>query len=452
MIDSVPPTALAALQRRFAMIDLSGETRVVDRTQITDLLTGTRRQDLSFYRRAEAEIWMRRALEVLPAQSNPRQVISDFWSSPSTVVYNAIAFTPAATPASTLNFWVGPVAQAKAGNWVILRDFLRDIICAGDASVFDYLIRFMAHMIQKPEEKPGVMIVLLGGQGTGKGMYFRLLEAIWSRTTLLVSDIEQVTGRFNACLERNFNVCMDEAIFAGDRKAMDRLKSTATEPIIQVEQKYQPARSIQSVHRLFAASNHSHFANIELDDRRFVVLQVSNSKQQNTTYFSAIFAAINDPATLRALVYYLQRKDLTTFNVRSKPNTAGHLDQRLKSLQGFDRFWYEVLTTGYLNGKGKVGLWPDEDDEWSGPRFVPSELLTIRYRDFNRVAQKHQTVQTSEVTTRVRELCPSVQTSRQVVRSPAVAAGMQRRGLELPDLATARSDFERVVGGKVPWD
>ncbi len=452
MVDSTALTPLAALQQRFAIIDLSGEIRVVDREQILELRGGTARRDLSFYKKADAEIRMRRILEALPTQCNPRQVMADFWASPNTVVYDATAFTPESTPASTLNFWVGPVADAKPGRWVILRDFLHDVICAGEASTFEYLIRFMAHMIQKPEEKPGVMITLLGGQGVGKGMYFRLLGAIWPRTTLLVSEVEQITGRFNACLERNFNVCMDEALFAGDRKSMDRLKSIVTEPFIQIEQKYQPGRSIESVHRLFAASNHSHFGNIESDDRRFVVLQVSESKQQDTSYFSAISAAINDRATIGSLVYYLQRKDLAAFDIRKKPNTAEHLSQRLKSLQGFDRFWFEVLMTGYLNGKGKVGGAYVNDCTWSEPRFVPSEVLIDWYREFNRSAQKHQTVQTAEVTTRVRKLCPSAQVDRQISRLQGVASPSQRRGLKLPGLTTAREDFEGVMGAKVQWE
>jgi hypothetical protein len=70
-------------------------------------------------------------------------------------------------------------------------------MCAGNEKTYDYLIRFLAHMIQKPHEKPGVIITLLGGQVTGKGVFFSLLRAIWPRTFLLVSDIEQVIGRFN---------------------------------------------------------------------------------------------------------------------------------------------------------------------------------------------------------------------------------------------------------------
>jgi hypothetical protein len=450
MANPTVSTPLAALQLRFAIIDLSGEIRVVDQDQIQRLLSGTELGDPAFYKKGDAEILMKRTIEGLSYQCNPRQVVADFWTSPSTVMYRATAFTPEPTPVSTLNFWVGPSPHAKAGNWVLLRNFLRDIICAGDSSTFDYLIGFMAHMIQKPEEKPGVMITLLGGQGTGKGVYFSLLRAIWPRTTLQASNIEQITGRFNACLERNFIICMDEALFAGDRRAMDNLKSIITESMLQIEQKFQPTRTIRSVHRLFASSNHSHFGNIELDDRRFVFLRVSDKKQQDTTFFGGIAAAINDPEAIGALVYYLKRKNLRSFDVRRKPDTSEHLKQKLKSLQGFDRFWYEVLETGYLNGTGKDFVL--QNDEWSTPVFVPTSVLLDRYREFHKNAQRHQTVQTADVAAAVQKLCPSAQPDRQIWKPPGVATGSQKRGLQLPDLATARSDFERVIGGKVDWD
>ena len=450
MVNTTPSTPLAALQQRFAIIDLSGEIRVVDKDQIRHLLAGGYLGEPAFYKKADAVLVMKRALEGLHLHCNPPRVIADFWTSPRTVMYTATAFTPEMTPLTTLNFWVGPVPAARPGNWVILRDFLRDIICAGDESTFDYLIKFMAHMLQKPAEKPGVMLTLLGGQGTGKGVYFNLLRAIWPRTTLQASNIEQITGRFNACLERNFIICMDEALFSGDKKSMDSLKSIITESMLQVEQKFQPTRTIQSVHRLFASSNHSHFGSIELDDRRFVFLKVSDAKQQDTNYFGGIAAAINDPATIGALVYYLKRKNLNLFDVRRKPNTSELLSQKLKSLQGFDRFWYEVLSTGYLNGTGKdLAL---QDDEWNAAVFVPTSVLVDRYKEFHKTAQRYQTVQTAEVSAAIQKLCPSAQSDRQIWKPPGAAAGSQKRGLQLPDLATARSEFEHVIRGIVPWE
>jgi hypothetical protein len=451
LITVVTISPLEELQRRFAIIDLGGEIRVVNQYQIKSLLDGSFIGEPSFYRKTDAQVLMMRELEQLPVNCKPGQVISDFWTSPRTKFYNATAFTPTQTPATTLNFWVGPIPSAAPGRWVEIRDFLRDIICAGNEKTYDYLIRFLAHMIQKPHEKPGVIITLLGGQGTGKGVFFSLLRAIWLRTFLLVSDIEQVIGRFNACLERNFVICMDEALFSGDRKAMDRLKSMITEYVIQIEQKFQPARSIQSVHRLFASSNHSHFGNIEMDDRRFVFLSVSNSKQQDTYYFGQIAAFIEDEKTVGALIYYLQRKDLTTFNVRAKPNTNEHLEQKLKSLQGVARYWFEALAAGSLCRTQQFDFLSDEN-WWSVPVFVPSAILSQRYIEFNKNAERHHTVQIAEVSKTIRELCPSAKVSRQMWKPRQLSEMRQTRGLLLPCLDDARLDFERVIGGKIDWD
>jgi len=244
---------------------------------------------------------------------------------------------------------------------------------------------------------------------------------------------------------------MDEALFSGDRNAMDRLKSMITEYVIQIEQKFQPARSIQSVHRLFASSNHSHFGNIEMDDRRFVFLSVSNSKQQNTAYFGQIAAYIEDEKTVGALIYYLQRKDLTKFNVRAKPNTNEHLEQKLKSLQGVARYWFEALAAGSLCRTHQFDFLFDEN-WWSVSTFVPSAILAQRYIEFNRNAERHQTVQIADVTKTIRELCPSARVSRQVSKPTGAFKKRQLRGLLLPCLDDARLDFERVIGGKIDWD
>jgi hypothetical protein len=236
-------------------------------------------------------------------------------------------------------------------------------------------------------------------------------------------------------------------MFAGNRKAMDRLKSTVSESYVQIEQKFQPARSIESVHRFFASSNHDHFGHIERDDRRSVILRVSESRQQDTNYFAQISHALHDPDIIAAMVYYFQRKNLSAFDVRKKPQTDEHLTQKLKSLQGFERFWFEVLLAGNLSGADKQGYL----DDWSGPMFVPTSTLLDNYKEHNKQAQKHQTVQSTDVSTVVRRLCPSSKPDRQTITRFGHTSPSQRRGLQLPDIAIARREFESAMGGSVPW-
>ena len=231
---------------------------------------------------------IKRHLETLPVSCKPKEVIDAFLTNPKTLCYDTFAFTPLPTPRTTINYWVPPSITPESGDPSKIGEFLFQVICNHDAESLVYLIRYLAHMWQKPEEKPGVAIVLLGGQGTGKGTFFQLLANIWTRTTLQVSSVEHIVGGFNAAMERNFIIIMDEALFSGDRRAMDRLKSMITEPSITIEQKFQPRRPISSIHRFFAASNHQHFGNIEKDDRRFVFLRPSEERKADHKYFNDI--------------------------------------------------------------------------------------------------------------------------------------------------------------------
>ena len=449
MNNSTQDDPLKLVQDRFAIIDLEGELRVIDLDKVAAFKKGQSTNGIPMYKRDAADILIKRHLESTPIQSDPKKVITQFWTSGNTKLYNQIAFTPAVTDPSTLNYWVGPKRSAGPSSWLILRDYLRDIVCAADREIFEYLLCYLAHMIQKPEEKPGVMIVLLGGQGIGKGVFFQLLNAIWTRTTLSVSDVDQVTGRFNAALERAFVVCMDEALFAGDKKAMDRLKSMVTEPQIKIEQKYQPQRRIESVHRFFAASNHSHFASIDKDDRRFLFLRVSEARKQDTTYFRSIVDAINDPKTLGGFIYYLEQKDLSNVDVRDRPLSSEHSRQKIQSLHGFDRYWYEVLNTGVLDPADDIFM---ANLDWGEPRFIATKDLVKYYRNYVKGTPKYDPIQTQQVKESLLKLCPSATPSRQSTHTNGSQSTCRARGVYLPTLDRAREEFCNAIGDSIQWD
>ncbi|HAB37381.1 MAG TPA: hypothetical protein DCE52_05180, partial [Rhodobacteraceae bacterium] len=194
---------LVELQKAFCLFCFDSQLRIGVRKEIADILAGNRDADINMYRLADGKILMRRHLETLKVSRAPKQLTEDFLVDPNTLKYDEIAFTPATTPNTTLNYWVPPSIKPIAGDWSVIREFLLLLICNGDRKLYGYLVRFLAHMWQKPEEKPGIMIVLLGGQGTGKGTLFYLLQRIWSKTTLHISDVEHVTGGFNGAMERN---------------------------------------------------------------------------------------------------------------------------------------------------------------------------------------------------------------------------------------------------------
>lgn len=428
-------TALLAIQSKYALLDLSGELRIVDRDKIAQVLSGSAKE-ISFYRRPEGQILISRELEKLPYAVNTKVEFTNFINNPGTHVYNEVAFSPLATPTTTLNYWIAPSIKPIQGDWFVIQEFLHTVICNNNVALFDYLINYLAHMLQRPHEKPGIMIVFLSGQGCGKGTFYKLISRIWSRTTLQVCDINEVIGQFNAALERNYVVCMDEALFAGDKKSLDKLKSLVTEPKCRIEQKHQPSRSIDSYHRFFASSNHGHFAHVDKDDRRFLFIRLSSVHKQDQIYFDAVNDALDDDAAIAAMMHDLVNLDLTGFNIRKRPLTEEHLSQRLQSLSGFERYWYEVLQSGLFSGL----------IEWDKPRFISTKNLTEYYKDYDKNADRYSPIQEQQIASILRTICPSAKKYRKT------SLGKPERGYELPDITLARKEFETMLGTFVVWD
>lgn len=444
--ESIPlsESPLGIVQQRFSLLNISAEIRIIDNQEVSDVLTG-KKNDISLYKRPEGQLVMKRYIETLPIATKPKEIIEQFLVDPKTHTYDEIAFSPLKTPLTTLNYWRGPTVTPTPGDWSIIREFLYEVICDGNLTLYHYLLRYIAHMLQYPEEKPSIAIVMLSRSGCGKGTFFQLLANIWSKSAIEVSDINHVIGSFNAALEKNYVVMMDEAIFIGNKAAMERLKNMISEPTVRVEQKYQPSRTIDSYHRFFAASNSEHFANIPIDDRRFVFIKVSDRKQQDLIYFDMVHKAINDSATISAFVYDLFAIDLENFQVRQRPITHEHLKQRIQSLDGFERFWLEVLETGKFRVKSTYDSIFNTD--WEDPIFIGTQSIMDSYSFYDKNASRYEPLQTQKISSALKKICPSAQNDR-TTSSP----GNQERGYRLPSISIAKKEFEEAIKTLIDWE
>ena len=55
------------------------------------------------------------------------------------------------------------------GDWSLMKEHIRAVICAGNYDLFFWLLGWMANLVQHPGQPGEVAIVMRGPQGTGKG-------------------------------------------------------------------------------------------------------------------------------------------------------------------------------------------------------------------------------------------------------------------------------------------
>ena len=430
--DSPTTDPLVATQRRFCLMDLDGKICVIDKSTLNKLTEQGTLEKLKLYNRADGKLKIKRFLKEHYPDTDAKQVVEVFWESPQTTFLCGIEFNPKGTSENYLNLWEGPTIKPKSGDWDLIKFFLSKVICNGDDESYEYLIRYIAHSLQKPWEKPGVIIILKGGQGIGKGTLGRILQKIWSATYLQVNNITSVTGNFNASLERSFIVFMDEALFSGDRRSSDALKSLITEPFVLINEKHQPSRQIRSYHRFIAATNAEHFKQTDPDDRRDFTLRVSEIFKGKHSFWEDVHDEI-DGEGVAAMAHDLLKMDLSDFNVRLKPNTKELLEQKLYSLDHIPRWWYECLMNGSIF---------EDQERWQEFVSTTKALEGIMVVPGGRMYRKPGP---REVIQEMKKLCPSA------IHGQKQMSGDRHRGFNLPNLKQARAEFEQYIGGIIEW-
>ena len=409
---------------------MGGEFRIIDEMELAYYYQGKVDHDISFYNERNGKIVIERFLTNQPVPGIPKLVFAQFLIDPNTHVYSEIKFHPKKQPTYVLNLWVPPSINPVDIGCKKIMGFLFTVICNKDQIIFNYLISYLAHIYQKPEEKPGIMVALMSPQGCGKGVFMQMLSKIWGRTTLMINEMESITGRFNLCLERKLIVCMDEAMYINDNAGQEKLKNLITEPTINVEAKHQMPRTVNSLHRFFLATNHEHFLKTSKDDRRLFAIPISECHQNDHKYFENLMDAIENTQELNGFVYILSQKDLSQFNVRQRPKTQVHAMQIIQSLHGVDRWVYEIL-----NNKKIRYL------DWDLNFYISLNDLKEAYCDFDSQAQKYKTVQNEDIKNSFKKLLPQAIPHRT----------SDSRGFQMPQINTARLDFERIVGMSVDW-
>ncbi len=163
---------------------------------------------------------------------------------------------PDAAPKGVLNTWTGFAAAPVEGDWSLYKNHLLEIVCCGDRAKFEWLMDWMADIVQDPGNKKGTAVILRSTEeGSGKSMVGVFLAMMIGRHAVRVTKSDHVVGKFNSHLSEAILAIIEEAIWAGDKSAEGTLKSLITENEIMCERKGIDAVMARSYLRALFTSN-----------------------------------------------------------------------------------------------------------------------------------------------------------------------------------------------------
>lgn len=251
---------------------------------------------------------------------------------------------PSLCPKNVYNLFSGLAIEPKPGDCSPYLNHLRYVICAGNDEAYRYLVGWLAHLFQKPEEKPSVAVVMKSIEGTGKGSMVRPIIEALGMYGIQVNGPGQIAGRFNGTIANKLFIFVDEAELT-DSRAADRLKAIISEPTINLERKGKEPEPMPNYARFIFASNHDRVIRAGMRERRYLVLEPDGSRAQDREYFNQLYQWINNGGASHLLAHLLGY-DLSVFDPRRPPVTAALVDEKLASLPPAYQYLYQELWEG----------------------------------------------------------------------------------------------------------
>ncbi|WP_439478770.1 DUF5906 domain-containing protein [Brevundimonas sp.] len=381
-----------------------------------------------------------RAYPYEPEGRNEPQDLGDDWlKSPQSRRVERLIFDPSKEPGvhgASYNMWRGFPVEPVPGDWSLFRAFVEDVIASGNPETGRWLLNWMAWVVQNPAEPIGTAPVLRGLPGTGKGFFANMFGGLWRPHFVTVTSPEHVLGHFNAYLMGRRLIFIDEGTFGGDRKRIGALKTRLTEPVIMIEQKGVDPIQMPNRACFIVASNEESVVPADLNDRRWMMIEVSAHRRQDKGYFGSIarqMAAGGSAAMLH---------DLLNWNLSEDPDPRETLPNKalfgqfLPTADPVLRYLFNLLDRGILPGSGV-----DEVARTS----VADLVADMRDRE------GHYGATDSALGKKVREILDPISEGQTGRFTDHFGRSRRTTVYRFPALPEARRRYQRHVGMQIDW-
>lgn len=358
--------------------------------------------------------------------------------------YDNVVFAPQQPIGSRFyNLWRGFTAEpAATSQHPSVAKFLEHAlvnVCGGDEELCHWLMGFFAHMIQRPWEKPLVALVFQGAKGTGKNALVERVGALLGRHFLVADDERYLLGNFNSHLEANLFFVLDEAAWAGDKRAEGKLKGLITGREHNIERKGAEPYQVDNLCRVAIIGNEKWLVPASVDERRFAVFQVGDGRRQDRKFFESMRVGMEQGGYAHLLRYLLDF-DLTGIDLNAAPTTRGLIAQKHASLEPVAEWWLDCITSDSLVGS-----------DWDGtlPPLIPTNRMRQAFEHWARGRNiRSRLPGRNDFLHELATIAPSL---LKVKARPEVAED-STYSFKNPGLPALRSDWDRFIGGAHDWN
>jgi hypothetical protein len=254
-------------------------------------------------------------------------------------------------PVNCCNLWKPfPILKTpldKSADTSKIDAFIKTIL--GDCT--DYVLNWLAHIVQKPWRKTEVCILLYGSQGCGKSTIgeYLLRKIIGLDKMIITSKADKMFGKFVNSQGKLLAV-LNEASGKDTFNICDILKDAITMTTTEQEKKGVDAVAVTDYTNFIFTTNNINSVKIPEDDRRFMPIEINEELKNNKVYFKALYADLDNAKIMRKFYEELMKRPLEDVNlVIDRPETELMIDMKAMNrncIKQFITYWkYQVTSS-----------------------------------------------------------------------------------------------------------
>lgn len=218
-----------------------------------------------------------------------------------------------------------------------ISNFIRlvETLCDNDEPVYMYLMKYLAHLVQFPNKRTTKIIVIKSWTGVGKDTLILTMAKILGEEYVgATADLNEVFGTFNVLLRNKLILTLNEMQGKDGVKFQENLKDLSTKSYIIVNEKHMKQQKQSNFCRIFIMSNNDSPVNIQVNDRRYVVItsgfdlvinqQDDKKREENTQFWNKYHMDLGNVHWRRSVYLHLNNLDLSDFSPEKPPKTKAH--------------------------------------------------------------------------------------------------------------------------------
>ena len=212
----------------------------------------------------------------------------------------------------------------------------------------EYLINYIADIVQNPDKLPNVAILFKSKQGFGKDLLLDIISRfIGHKYFYRTANLDEVFGSFNTSIKDKIILQLNELEGKDGFSQKEKIKNLITEEYSNINEKKIKQYKQSNYLRIFIMSNNISPLEIPHDDRRFVVFK-AHYRKPDKNYFKQLVDLKNNNDDIKTLYKYFQSYKIKLDLRNDRPLTDAYMELQENCTNPIYNYLNEVFIKGNI--------------------------------------------------------------------------------------------------------